>query len=192
MSYSALQHASLTNTFVLVPAANLTLTFSYSVDFNLLRKALKTAACCNSTAGASQYVMVLPCNPPYYIPAPFATQSPTNGTCALVQLSPGLPPPMMDTNPPWVQVGLKLLFPKGALYNSVSGPLKEDKEVYVSASDQVPPLCGTEHSCAYSPWLGFMQQQHLVSRCRKPLMMQEAPHDDVYKSAFSVGSKNSF
>jgi hypothetical protein len=105
------------------------------VDFALLRKALKTSSCCNSSAGGSQYLMVLPCDWATWSPwsSLFVTQqSPVNGTCAVVQLSPGLPPPSKSTKPPGVQVGLKLSLPKGSLYSKYAGPYKEAMENYVS------------------------------------------------------------
>lgn len=97
------------------------------MELPALQAALKVVSCCNSSAGAQQTVTVLPCGPPFVVPNPFASpkqqlEQRTNSTCAIVRVSPGLPP----------QAGAILRLPAGARYNSVSGVTKNDTDVYVS------------------------------------------------------------
>lgn len=93
-----------------------------------LQAALAVVPCCGSNAGASQTVKVLPCGPPYVVVDPFASpdqqlQQQQNSTCAIVRITPGLAPS-----------GTAILrLPKGARYNTVSGPTTNDTDVYVSA-----------------------------------------------------------
>lgn len=109
------------------PAANVTLLFSYPVQLSVLQKSLQVVDCCESNAGSQQSIKVLPCEAPYVIVDPFASpalqaEQRQNTTCAVVQLSPGLPP----------QAGAIIRLPKGVRYNTVSGPTSNDTDVYVS------------------------------------------------------------
>jgi hypothetical protein len=112
------------------PAGNITLRFSYPVLLSALQSALAVVPCCGSNAGSSQSIKVLPCGPPYVVVDPFAPaakqlQQQQNSTCAVVRLSPGLP-----------ASGVAILrLPKGVRYNTVSGPTKNDTDVYVSSYD---------------------------------------------------------
>uniref|UniRef100_A0A383WAS0 EGF-like domain-containing protein n=1 Tax=Tetradesmus obliquus TaxID=3088 RepID=A0A383WAS0_TETOB len=108
------------------PDANITLTFSYPVLLSALQSALAVVPCCGSNAGSSQSIKVLPCGPPYVVVDPFAPaakqlQQQQNSTCAVVRLVPGLP-----------ASGVAMLrLPKGVRYNTVSGPTKNDTNVYL-------------------------------------------------------------
>jgi hypothetical protein len=98
------------------------------VLLSALQSALAVVPCCGSNAGSSQTIKVLPCGPPYVVVDPFAPaakqlQQQQNSTCAVVRLTPGLP-----------ASGVAILrLPKGVRYNTVSGPTKNDTEVYVSS-----------------------------------------------------------
>jgi hypothetical protein len=122
-----------------LPGANVTLLFNYPVEFSLLSSALRTAACCNSSAGSQQTIRVLPCGPPFRIRpifGPGAGVSPSNGTCAVVQLTPGIPAPSRASSPPLVQGGLRLSLPTGARYSRSAGSFKDKAlELYVGLVD---------------------------------------------------------
>jgi hypothetical protein len=118
--------------FQCASAANITLDFNYPVMLSVLKNSLKVVDCCNSTAGSKQSIKVLPCGPPYVVVDPFASaaeqeQQRQNSTCAIVQLSPGLPP----------QASAIIRLPAGTRYNTVSGPSKNSTDVYVSAGDSL-------------------------------------------------------
>jgi hypothetical protein len=105
-------------------AANITLSFSYAIQLDLLAKALKL------TPGSGQTLTVLPCQPPEVLlplagvkAAEVIRKAPLN--CALVQLRPGLP----------VATAAKLELPAGSKYNEVAGALGETQTIQVKMLD---------------------------------------------------------
>lgn len=141
-----------------------------------LQSALAVVPCCGSNAGSSQSIKVLPCGPPYVVVDPFAPpakqlQQQQNSTCAVVRLVPGLP-----------ASGVAMLrLPKGVRYNTVSGPTKNDTNVYVSRglllrngavlkqmiSHALQRACRNRSTTSSN--LGQQQQCSLVQRGTRPL-----------------------
>ena len=101
-------------------AANITLSFTYPIQLDLLAKALKL------TPASGQTITVLPCQPPEVLlplagakAAEVIRKAPLN--CALVQLRPGLP----------LATSAKLELPAGSKYNDVAGALGQAQTVQV-------------------------------------------------------------
>ncbi|KIZ04279.1 hypothetical protein MNEG_3680 [Monoraphidium neglectum] len=115
------------------PGANITLSFTYPVELSRLAAALQVLPGKGAGAALNSKATVLPCDEPVFTPRPLFFPAAAAGrtspadllrksaSCAVVQLTPALPP----------GAGAKLRLPKGARYSALAGPAQSDHDVDV-------------------------------------------------------------